>query len=57
MFVADFLNIEKNPYIVKINFLEYITAKLSSKIFLKRLSKKFNLDFNKMYYGGVRICY
>lgn len=57
MFVADFLNMEKNPYVVKINILEYITAKLSSKIFLKRLSKKFNLDFNKMYYGGVRICY
>ena len=29
MFVADFLNMEKNPYVVKINILEYITAKLS----------------------------
>ncbi len=57
MFIADFLNMEKEPYFVKINLLEYITAKLFPNFFLKRLSKKFNTNFNKMYYGGVRICY
>ena len=48
---------EQTPYNVKINFLEYVLAKVNPTYFLEKLSKKYNKDFtNNYYYEGVKIC-
>ena len=58
MFIADFLTIEKIPFLIKISFYEYVLGKVNMNFMLKRLSSRLNLDLiNNYYYKGVRICY
>lgn len=57
MFIAEFLTLEeKTNYNVRLNFLEYIQAKLDRKGFLLDLGLKYGKDFtNEFYYKGVKI--
>ena len=54
MFVANFLNMAKEPVNVKITFGEFLQSKISRKTFLDSLSDKFQRPFaTEFYYKGT----
>ena len=58
MFVANFLEgpgTNHDPGNVKVSVLDYIVYLLSAKLFLKRISNKYNKNFiSNFYFEGVK---
>lgn len=63
MIVADFLggpergDLYKKEFQVQVSFVDYLVFKVFGvRACLSRVSKKYNQDFNKDYFKGVRLC-